>query len=433
MANEMEQLQVKSSTGTFTFEIADADARKAASEAKSTANAAKAAVAGITVPTKLSELTNDAGFMTGFTESDPTVPGWAKTEKKPTYSATEVGADPAGTAAAAVTAHNTEGAAHNDIRLLISGLTTRLNALADSDDTTLDQLSELVDYIKGNRELIEGITTGKVNVADIVNNLTTNAANKPLSAAQGVALKTLIDAIKIPTTLPNPKKIKFTGGATGEYDGSSELTVTIPTGGESGGDCNIQRIESLDETNLKNLRDLDSGTYILYGYFNPYSGSSDSITIDNCIAAAVHLNAGSHVMVYNPRNFKIECYEILENDGSPTYTRDTVSLLDLHGLTARVEELESRAPVRKATVTLLADAWQLQDDGRFTQIIEVPTVTANSEVEFRLTAEQVIIMHDKDVSLMAVNKGGTVEAIAIGTKPANDYTVITNIMEVEFV
>jgi hypothetical protein len=46
------------------------------------------------------------------------------------------------------------------------------------------------------RELIDGVTTSKVNVADIVNNLTTNVENKPLSAAQGVALKDLIDVLQ---------------------------------------------------------------------------------------------------------------------------------------------------------------------------------------------------------------------------------------------
>lgn len=99
----------------------------------------------------------------------------------------------------AVSAHNTNEEAHGDIRSLVAGLTQRLNALADSDDTTLDQLSEIVTYIKNNKTLIDGITTGKVNTADIVNNLTTNAANKPLSAAQGVAQKALIDAIATPT------------------------------------------------------------------------------------------------------------------------------------------------------------------------------------------------------------------------------------------
>ena len=103
------------------------------------------------------------------------------------------------TAESKVSAHNTGTDTHSDIRLLISGLTDRLNALADSDDTTLDQLSEVVAYIKSNRDLISAITTSKVGVADIVDNLTTNVTNKPLSAAQGVALKALIDAIVVPT------------------------------------------------------------------------------------------------------------------------------------------------------------------------------------------------------------------------------------------
>ena len=95
-----------------------------------------------------------------------------------------------------ISTHNTSTSAHNDIRDLITGLTNRLNALADSDDTTLDQLSEIVSYIKSNRSLIDSVTTNKVNVADIVNNLTTNVTNKPLSAAQGVEIKRLIDALQ---------------------------------------------------------------------------------------------------------------------------------------------------------------------------------------------------------------------------------------------
>ena len=46
------------------------------------------------IPTKVSDLTNDSGFITGYTETDPTVPEWAKAPSKPTYTATEVGARP---------------------------------------------------------------------------------------------------------------------------------------------------------------------------------------------------------------------------------------------------------------------------------------------------------------------------------------------------
>lgn len=142
-----------------------------------------------------------------------------------TLSASDIGADSSGTATSIVSMHNTGTSAHNDIRTLISNLTTRLNALADSDDTTLDQMSEIVTYIKNNKTLIENVTTNKVNVSDIINNLTTNVSNKPLSAAQGVALKSLIDSLQ---TAVNDKASKndlstHTGNTTNHVT-SSERT-----------------------------------------------------------------------------------------------------------------------------------------------------------------------------------------------------------------
>ena len=185
---------------------------------------------------------DDTGSGGILKETDPTVPAWAKQPSKPTYtagevgarpdswtpSASDVGADAAGTASGAVAAHNTSGAAHADLRALIEGLTSRLNALADSDDTTLDQLSEIVAYIKSNKALIDAVTTGKVSASDIVDNLTTNASGKVLSAAQGVALKAMIDGIVIPTALPNPQPITINGQ---RYDGSEAVEVNVAAEG----------------------------------------------------------------------------------------------------------------------------------------------------------------------------------------------------------
>lgn len=47
-----------------------------------------------TVPTNVSDFVNDAGYITGYTETDPTVPSWAKASSKPSYTASEVGAVP---------------------------------------------------------------------------------------------------------------------------------------------------------------------------------------------------------------------------------------------------------------------------------------------------------------------------------------------------
>ena len=195
------------------------------------------------VPTKVSQLENDGKFITasgapvqsvngktGAVMIDAASVGARPETWMPAYS--DVGADKSGTAASAVSGHNTSTEAHNDIRLLITALSTRLDALANSDDETLDQMAEVVAYIKSNRNLIEQVTTGKVSVTDIIDNLTTNVSNKPLSAAQGVALKGLIDtarndlsgkldADKLPeavnTALAQAK-------ASGEFDGAPGYT-----------------------------------------------------------------------------------------------------------------------------------------------------------------------------------------------------------------
>ena len=163
-------------------------------------------------------------------EKDPTVPQWAKQPNKPSYTASEVGSDQSGTAERKVSEHDISTAAHNDIRSLINELTSRLNTLADSDDATLDQLSEIVSYIKNNKNLIEGVTTNKINTSDIINDLTTDISTKVLSAAQGVKIKRLIDSITIPETLPNPNSLTFTGAVNETYDGSQPKTVKIPIG-----------------------------------------------------------------------------------------------------------------------------------------------------------------------------------------------------------
>jgi hypothetical protein len=78
----------------------------------------------IVVPTKVSELVNDKNYLTSYTETDPTVPAWAKAASKPTYTASEVGADASGTASNLVSAHNTASNTHSDIREQISQLST---------------------------------------------------------------------------------------------------------------------------------------------------------------------------------------------------------------------------------------------------------------------------------------------------------------------
>lgn len=233
-------------------------------------------------------------------ESDPTVPAWAKRPTKPKYTPQEIGAQPAGDYAlkseipyvpvqsvngkagtvklsasdvgalpdsTKIPAKNSdlqndsgyitvsvatllnyylksetyakgETYSQTEVDELISGLDKRLNAITDSDDETMDQLSEIVEYIKANKDLIDSITTSKVSVADIVDNLTTDVSNKPLSAAQGVALKKLIDGLSTGKLDANklPEAINTAlaqAKASGEFEGEDGTSVTVSSVKES--------------------------------------------------------------------------------------------------------------------------------------------------------------------------------------------------------
>lgn len=77
---------------------------------------------GIAVPTKVSDLQNDLGFITS--ESDPNVPSWAKASTKPSYTASEVGALPDSTTIPSLPADVGITASTTDLTAGTSTLTT---------------------------------------------------------------------------------------------------------------------------------------------------------------------------------------------------------------------------------------------------------------------------------------------------------------------
>ena len=171
--------------------------------------------------------------------------------------------------------HNTSSIAHDDIRTLITELTNRLNTLADSDDTTLDQLSEIVTYIKYNKSLIDSITTSKVSVSDIINNLTTNVTNKPLSAAQGIALKALIDAITVPT------KVSELTNDSGYLTSYTETDPTVPAWAKASRKptYTASEVGAYSKTEINNrILGVQSGSYTGTGAYG--SSSQNSLTFN---------------------------------------------------------------------------------------------------------------------------------------------------------
>ena len=233
------------------------------------------------IPSKTSDLQNDSGFLTQHQD----LSGYALKSEIPNV-ASDIGAESEGTAESKVSAHNVSDTAHNDIRLLLQGLTERLNALADSDDTTLDQMSEIVSYIKYNRSLINGIDTNKVDVSDIINNLTSNNTDKPLSAKQGRILKSLIDAIptvELDETLTDNTKAA-PAGMVGEL--KSDLETESANSRKAIAELNDKKITKFYASNLgeTTLNDSDNGKIsdmLIYGKSEQkkYSGKNLAKTV----------------------------------------------------------------------------------------------------------------------------------------------------------
>lgn len=180
--------------------------------------------------------------------------------------------------------HNVDTAAHNDIRISLNELTTKVNNFLDVDDTTTDQLSELLTLISENADDIEAITNGKVNVSDIIDNLTTNVNNKPLSAAQGVVLKGLIDNLnaalgtKASTDDLNTLEEKVDSNWENTYqykvDRSANTFLAAPNG--SNGFASFRRLTGADLPDSRDWSRSLGATLNALGWYRIYTSAVSS-------------------------------------------------------------------------------------------------------------------------------------------------------------
>lgn len=107
----------------------------------------------------------------------------------------------------------------------------------------------------------------------------------------------------------------------------------------------IRRLESLDTENMKSMRDIESGYYLMHGYFEPYPNSDTTVILDTMCVSVVRIDEGSHLMAFSPLNFKIRCYEILVDETAEdgfVFNSWRINLLDLEPLPNKVVELETQ-------------------------------------------------------------------------------------------
>lgn len=111
----------------------------------------------------------------------------------------------------------------------------------------------------------------------------------------------------------------------------------------------VKKIESLDKDNPAILRDLDSGSYVLYGRFKPYAGSDATMTFSSeLLVNVIKRTADSHIQIFYPYNNCVQYLKINYDN----YERKNIYLNDL----ATIEYVDQKVPTDEETLQELVDA-----------------------------------------------------------------------------
>lgn len=120
--------------------------------------------------------------------------------------------------------------------------------------------------------------------------------------------------------------------------GTDGKLYTAPGSGGSSGDSPIQLITNTDSTNKKPLRSIDSGTYVLSGYFTSYDGGTESFTFNSgMVVAILKESSKSYVQVFYPKSNVIQYLEITDS----AVTRKDAKLVNMESVANRVSSITS--------------------------------------------------------------------------------------------
>lgn len=84
---------------------------------------------------------------------------------------------------------------------------------------------------------------------------------------------------------------------------------------------------------------------------------------------------------------------------------------------------------RLTEITLQASKWT-GSGNLYSQVVSIPGITENSQVNLTPTVTQMATFYEKDISFTTLNEDGVVTVYVIGQKPVNDYVIPASIVEV---
>lgn len=116
---------------------------------------------------------------------------------------------------------------------------------------------------------------------------------------------------------------------------SSDITLTAEDVGAP-----IELIENNDSTNKTALRSLDSGTYVLKGYFTSFAGGTESYTFSTGMLVAVVKTASvSYVQILYAKGNTVQYLEITDNE----VTRNDAKLTIMETTANKVTDINAES------------------------------------------------------------------------------------------
>lgn len=154
---------------------------------------------------------------------------------------------------------------------LLCKVVGKLNELAENQNNLSDEIKAVAKDLNDFKNQVPGMVEAKVEewlnnyvathgLVNSVNGMTgvvtltasdvgaianVNGSVKNNNIADGAVTGDKMAAGVIPTKLPNPQKLTFTGAVTGEYDGSQAVNINIPTGGGGGGGGAVDSVNGM--------------------------------------------------------------------------------------------------------------------------------------------------------------------------------------------
>lgn len=162
-------------------------------------------------------------------------------------------------------------------------------------------------------------------------------------------------------------------------------------------DCGIRRIVNEDNEKRIVLRDLETGTYVLYGYVEPYKDSHMTMVCSDVLVHVVRKTAGSHLLCMSPLNAKLDFIEILVDDTSEsgfTYSSTDIDLLEFGRIKRTVylthpgaEYEQTPCHITTATGDMTIEEINAQSTNGVTGWVETPVnVSADAKFCYAATA-----------------------------------------------